>query len=179
MPHRGPWDKLASERTLHTPHFDVYRDQVRRPDGSIGHYDWVAAPDQVRVVALAGDSILLIDQYHYLAGQALQLPGGSLERGEESLVAARRELQQETGFSDGTWTNHGSVRPLPGLTTAQVHLWSVRNITEGPASPESAERDLRVVRLTVQSAEQAALDGKVECAASAALILRVTAGIKG
>lgn len=178
MRHRGPWDKIASELTLTTPHFKVYRDQVKRPDGNAGQYDWIAVPDQVRVAAFVGDAILLVDQYHYLIGQTLQLPGGNLEDHEDGQNAARRELQQETGFTGGAWTSHGSISPLPGLTPARVHLWSVRDLTQGLASPESSERDLSVVRLAVQAAKDAVLNGKVQCAASAALILRAAAKLQ-
>jgi ADP-ribose pyrophosphatase len=175
MQHKGPWDKIASEPILTTQHFRVYRDRVKRPDGVIGQYDWVAAPDQVRVAALVGDSLLLVDQYHYLVGQTLQLPGGNLEGRESSEDAARRELQQETGYSGGDWISHGFVSPLPALTPARVHLWSVRNLTRTTASPEPSESDLRIVELAIQAAKEAVLAGRVQCAASASLIQQVLA----
>jgi ADP-ribose pyrophosphatase len=178
MPHRGPWQELASEVVLSTPHFDVHRDRVERPDGSPGQYDWISAPDQVRVAALVADTILLIDQHHYLIGRTLQLPGGSLEGEEGSEVAARRELQQETGFHGGVWAGAGTVSPLPGLAPTRVHLWSARDLTPGTATPEPSERDLRVVRMTLAEARDAVLAGRVQCAASALLIVRVAAGFQ-
>src|SRR4051812_27025427 len=105
--HDGPWTRLATRIVYATPRMRVHRDQVKRPDGNAGHYDWVEIPDQVRVAALVDDRLLLVDQHHYLVGRTLQLPGGNVDQQEDAYHAARRELAEETGYSGGTWTNHG------------------------------------------------------------------------
>jgi 8-oxo-dGTP pyrophosphatase MutT (NUDIX family) len=169
----GRWDRRATRVVCTTSHFRVHRDDVVRPDGNADHYDWVEMPDQVRIAAIVGNSLLLVNQDHYLIGGTLQLPGGGVEKGEDRQEAAQRELRQETGFHGGAWTSHGSVCPLPSLTPSLVHLWSARDLTPGDAKPESAERDIRVLRLQLPIAVQAVLDGKVGCAASAALILLI------
>src|SRR5262245_59791281 len=174
MQQRGPWERIASELVFESEHFTAYRDQVRRPDGKVGSYDWVSVPDQVRVAALFGNSLLLVDQYHYLIGPTLQLPGGSLEEGELSEEAARRELQQETGYAGGVWTSHGRLSPIPGLTPSRVHIWSAQDLAAGPTMPDSSERDLRTLLVPLDSARRAVLAGRVLCAASAALILLLT-----
>lgn len=84
------------------PHFQVRRDEVTGPDGRRGGYDWVQAPDQVRVAALVEGQLLLVEQYHYLAGALWQLPGGSVDPDDDALTAARRELAEETGYHGGT-----------------------------------------------------------------------------
>jgi 8-oxo-dGTP pyrophosphatase MutT (NUDIX family) len=170
---RGPWEQRDSRVVCTTSHFRVHRDDVVRPDGKPGHYDWIAMPDQVRVAAIVGGNLLLTNQHHYLIGSTLQLPGGGVEKGENSQEAAQRELRQETGFHGGAWTRHGFVCPLPSLTPSVVHLWSVCDPTPGDAEPESAERDLQILRVQLPMAVQAVLDGEVGCAASAALILLI------
>ena len=104
----------------------------------------------------------------------LQLPGGSKEGDESSEAAGRRELAQETGYTGGEWISQGVVYPLPGLTPAKVHLWLVRGAEEGRSHPESSERDLRYLTLPLHAARTAVFAGKVQCAASAALILRIS-----
>jgi len=149
----------------------VHRDEVVRPDGQIGSYDWVDVPDQVRVAAFLGTDLVLIDQHHYLVGRTLQLPGGNVEQHEDAHTAAQRELWQETGCHGGSWASHGELVPLPGLSPSKVHLWSASDLTPGNAEPEPSEADLRVVRVSLADAHVAVLDGRVGCAASAALIL--------
>ncbi|WP_375155061.1 NUDIX domain-containing protein [Micromonospora sp. 4G55] len=174
---RGPWTTTRSRIAHSTPRFNVHQDEVTRPDGTLGEYDWIETSDQVRVAALVDEHILLVEQYHYLIGRTLQLPGGNVEHDETSEDAAKRELEQETGYRDGKWTNHGRLCPLPGLSPAYIHLWVVRHASAGTPKPESAERDLRVVRLPIGDALRAAYDNKISCAASAALVFAVASAL--
>jgi 8-oxo-dGTP pyrophosphatase MutT (NUDIX family) len=168
-----PWTTEKTTLVHETPYVRVYQDQVIRPDGKPGRYDWVSAPDQVRVAAVVDGELLLIEQWHYLVGSMLQLPGGLVDADEESEAAARRELREETGYRDGVWTSRGYVHPLPGLTPVRIHLWQVQAPAAGTPSPEPSEHDLRVRHLPVAEAVRAVRDGAVRCAASAALILAV------
>ncbi|MEU1813530.1 NUDIX hydrolase [Micromonospora aurantiaca (nom. illeg.)] len=169
-PH-GPWIRRGGELRHATARFLVHRDRVTRPDGADGTYDWVDTADLVRVAAIDAGTILLIRQHHYLVGETWQCPGGAIDDGESSLQAARRELAEETGYHHGTWTPVGVWHPLPGLTPAKVHLWQAHNLTAGPAHPEPGEADLSVLRVGLADAVEAVHQGRVGCAASAALIL--------
>jgi 8-oxo-dGTP pyrophosphatase MutT (NUDIX family) len=153
----------------------VVRDEVTTPGGQRGAYEWVAAPDLVRIAIVVDGSVLLISQYHYLAGSMLQLPGGGLKAGESSIEAARQEVAEETGFTGGTWSSYGALHPLPGLTNARVHLVAATDLTPGSASPEESEADLRVIWLPLGDAVCAIGDGRLRCAASAALVQMVAA----
>jgi len=171
MSHEAPWTQHETTVVCVTEHLRIHRDMVTRPDGHLGHYDWLETADQVRVAALVGDEILLIDQHHYLIGRTLQLPGGNVDRSENDRQAAERELRQETGYRGGSWTRRGAVHPVPALSRARVHLWYAEHLDAGRASPEPTERDLRVVRLPLPEAVRATQDGRITCAASTALIL--------
>jgi ADP-ribose pyrophosphatase len=178
MPDAGPWKKRTNQVVYATPRLSVYRDEVVRPDGKADQYDWVEVPDQVRVAALVGNGLLVIDQHHYLSGRMLQLPGGSIDPNEDDHQAARRELLQETGYRGGVWSSHGHLFPLPGVSPVKVHLWSARGLIAGPPKRDSAEADLRVVRLSLAEAVQAVRGGGMKCAASAFLIL-IMVGVGG
>jgi ADP-ribose pyrophosphatase len=171
-----PWVRHHSDVVFDTSRLQVQRDQVTRPDGTAGVYEWVAAADLVRVAAIVDSHVLLVDQYHYLlSGWMLQLPGGSIDPGEDGLAAARRELAEETGYQGGGWTSYGQTYPLPGLTPTTVHLWMAENLDPGQATPEGSEADLHVRHLQLGKAVEAVADGRIGCAVSAALILAVAA----
>lgn len=175
MAHRDPWTRTQTMVDYVAPHLRVHRDQVIGPDGHTRGYDWVETSDQVRVAAVVDNRLLLIEQHHYLTGRSLQLPGGGVDGPESDQEAARRELREETGYRDGTWSPLGYLYPLPGLSPVRVHLWRASDLSAGAADPEPGEEDLRLVRLHLRDAVRAVRDGSIRCAASATLVLNVAA----
>lgn len=172
---RGPWTCHGRVPLCATPRLNAYRDEVTLPHGERGTYEWVQVPDQVRVAAFVSGGLLVIEQYHYLTGQMWQLPGGAVDPADGgSRTAAQRELAEETGYLAGRWSDKGSLYALPGLTPARVHLWSTIDPTPSDAAPEPAEADLEVLHITLDEALLAVRDGRLRCAASAALVMMLS-----
>lgn len=71
-------------------------------------YWFVARPRKhgVKCVITRGDEVLLV-RHTYGDRRAWDLPGGSIKRGEEPLVAARRETLEEVGLSISEWVPLG------------------------------------------------------------------------
>lgn len=173
---RGPWVQHVSVTGWAGARLTVKRDEVTTPGGTAGAYEWVAAPDLVRVAIVVDDAVLMIRQYHYLAGEMLQCPGGGVDPGEDPLAAAQREVAEETGYTGGFWIAYGAPYPLPGLTPARVHLYTAQDTVPGPAHLEPGEADARPEWLPLSGAVDAVRTGRLGCAASAALVLAIAAG---
>jgi ADP-ribose pyrophosphatase len=95
-------------------------------------------------VVLAVDSkqrVLLVRQYRLPAQAYLwELPAGKLDRGENPLQAARRELKEETGFRARKWRKLASYYASPGFVAEKMNLFLATELEGGEATPMEDER---------------------------------------
>ena len=106
-----PWVTLARHEVLdRRPWMRVWSEAVQLPDGRVVEdFSTIELPDYVVVVALTSDSRVVVER-NYKHGPrrvCLNQPAGYLERDEEPLAAARRELLEETGYAAEEWVSLG------------------------------------------------------------------------
>jgi NTP pyrophosphohydrolases including oxidative damage repair enzymes len=112
---------------------DVRVDMVTVPNGNITLREVVEHPGGVCVVALdKDDCVYMVRQYRFPLGEhLLELPAGKLEKGEEPLSAAQRELSEETGLSAEKWESLGFLYTSPGFSTERLYLYLATELTRG------------------------------------------------
>jgi ADP-ribose pyrophosphatase len=85
-------------------------------------------------------SIVLVRQYRPAIGRELwEVPAGKLERGEDPLACATRELIEETGYRCRTMQKLWSFFTAPGFCNERLHLFVAVDPTPGVAAPEATE----------------------------------------
>jgi ADP-ribose pyrophosphatase len=107
----------------------------------------VEHPGAVAIVGIDRDGMLTLvrQRREAVRTKLLELPAGTLEQGEEPLACARRELEEETGLTGGTWREVTAFYTTPGFCRERMHLFFAEDLDRGEASPESDE-DLELVR---------------------------------
>ena len=83
----------------------VTLDQAELPNGKLAAREVVEHPGGVAVLALEEDNTTyLVKQFRYPIQQLLlELPAGKLDGPEDHLLAAKRELSEETGLEAEEW----------------------------------------------------------------------------
>jgi len=148
---------------------------VERADGSRHTRDIAGHPGAVAIVALDGDGrVPLVRQWRLPAGRdLLEIPAGGLDvhdgRTEDPQLAARRELEEETGLRAGAWRKLGSFYSAPGFTEELMHLFLATDLAaaaaDGRLGPD-ADEALILEWLPWQEAVAASEDGRIADAKS-------------
>lgn len=135
---------VTSKIAYRGPAFWVTTDQVVEPSGVRTRRDIVHHSGSV-VILVADDSrpepkILLERQYRHAAQQYLwELPAGRKEQGEDELVAAKRELLEETGYSATKWKRILRFFASPGFLAEPMSVFLAQGLSKGKAQPEADE----------------------------------------
>lgn len=136
---------LHSTELLRGGFLHAFRDQVRLPDGSTSQREYVVHPGAVMVLPLLDDpvqglQVVLERQYRYPVRQTLiECPAGKLDPGESPLACARRELQEETGYTARQWARVGVLHPVVSYSTEVIEIWFARELSPGPRKLDAGE----------------------------------------
>ncbi len=137
--------------------------QAQLADGQTVQREIVVTRGAVVIVPLTADNeVRLVKQFRSgVEDWMLELPAGTLEKGEDPALAAPRELLEETGDQAATWHKLGGFYSAPGILTEYLNLYLATDLTPGP---NQLEFDEHIEVLTVPWAEAIALigQGKIE-----------------
>ena len=100
-------------------------DSVTLPNGFKTTREIVEHPGAVAIIPLLPDNrILLTKQYRRAANRKMiEIPAGTLERGESPTSCAKRELAEETGYAPRKIRRLFSCFVAPGYSTEKIHFF--------------------------------------------------------
>ena len=75
------------------------------------------------------DRIILVRQHRYPHGYVLEIPAGTLEKGESPKACALREIQEETGYKTKRMTHLVTYYPSIGYNTEAIHCFVASGLT--------------------------------------------------
>ena len=134
------WEIRDSRTAYENPWIRVREDQVVRPDGADGMYGVVELRQPaVFVVALTDDDeVVLVTLDRHTTGPSVEVPAGGTD-GEDPLLAAQRELLEESGFKASRWEHVGSMKALNGVCEAPEHVFLARGLSQAGATGHHEE----------------------------------------
>lgn len=114
------WPTLETKNILKAHVFRYFTVKRQSPESQkIGEFDIVQCSNWVNVIAITADQkIVLIKQYrHGTDSFTTEIPGGAINHLEDDLVAAKRELEEETGYTSKKWVFLGKLDVNPAFMT--------------------------------------------------------------
>jgi len=132
---------LNYEYTYRGKVIDVRRDNVEISTGQKSVREVVEHSGGVVIAAQkAPDTVLMVKQFRYpIKKTVLELPAGKLEKGEEPFPAAKRELEEETGYRAENWKKLGYINTTPGFCNETLYLYYASDLEFVGEHPDDGE----------------------------------------
>ncbi len=132
---------ISSRRAYRLGRFEVREVRWQRPGERPLHFPLVRSPSFACVVPLTDDRrVVLVENRHPVPGlHLLELPGGRIEPGESPRAAARRELEEETGWRARKLERLGRYHPTPHWGTYEGHFFLGEALVPGVLHPDPGE----------------------------------------
>ncbi|MGR9542745.1 NUDIX hydrolase [Priestia megaterium] len=146
---------LSSEKLFGGRVIDLYLEEVELPNGKTSTREVVKHPGAVAVIALTSDhKMVMVKQYRRPMDRILvEIPAGKLEKGEEPIVTAKRELEEETGYTTDSLSHIISFYTSPGFADELVHLYLAEGLKVMTTKAELDEDEfVEVMEVTVDEA---------------------------
>ena len=124
--------KLSSEMKFDGKLIKVTYD-IADVNGKEAWREVVHHPGASAVVAIDEDNRIIMEkQFRYaLNDYLLEIPAGKLDAGEDPLVCAKRELEEETGIIASEWISLGTIATSPGFCNEVIHLYVAKGLSKG------------------------------------------------
>lgn len=165
--------KINREAVLDGVLLKAYRDTVQLPDGGTSVREWIDHPGASAIVPLFKDgTTLLLRQFRYATGREfLEVPAGKLDfAGEAPVDVARRELEEETGYTAENFTHLGKTYPCIGYSNEVIHIFLARDLAKTEMNTETDEF-VEPVQLPFEEVVRRARAGEIEDAKSVVSIM--------
>jgi ADP-ribose pyrophosphatase len=119
----------------------VTRDRIKLPDGSETQREFIRHPGAVVILPLLPDGRVLLErQFRYPNDRVfIEFPAGKIDPGEESLACAKRELEEETGYTAKEWNFVCTIHNAIAYSDEHLDIFLARDLTQGEARLDEGE----------------------------------------
>lgn len=171
----GGWKRLSKRVVYDNPWIQVSHEEVSRPNGSEGIYGVVHFKTRATGIVTLDDegNTWLVKQSRYACDAVTyEIPEGGAPLGEDPLLAAKRELKEETGLVAEYWKHIQTLQTSNSVTDEMAYLYLARGLSQGEQSLDETE-DIELMKVPFSQAIEMVLDGTIVDSMSVAALLRV------
>lgn len=167
---------LSSETVYKGAILNLRRDRVTVVDGSTSYREIIEHTGGVTVAAVTHDKKMVLVRQFRKAAEAviMEAPAGKLEKGEDPMEAAARELKEETGYTAESLEFVTSFYSSIGYSEELLHLYYAKGLTEGEMDLDDSEA-IDVVIEDLGVLKQMVLSGDIKDGKTIAAILIASA----
>ncbi|MCB2179665.1 NUDIX hydrolase [bacterium] len=141
----------------------LWLERVKYPDGREVSLEVIHHPGAVTILPVDADGqVWFVRQYrHPVGGMFLELPAGTLEKGEAPEETAAREIREEIGMAAGQIIKLGSFYMAPGYSDEFMHVYLATHLTPAPLAQDEGEF-IEVEKYPLETVYKMLTDGTIQ-----------------
>lgn len=163
------WKTLHSTAVIQTPWFTLRKEECELPNGDvIPDYYVMERSDVVGIVALTPKKEIVLNmQYKHGIGKVItEIPAGAVDAGEDPLAAARRELEEETGYIAKKMHHLSSMIISPTSQPDYFHLYLALDVEPTGKKLQDPQEEIINYTIPVDAIHSAIIDGTIDSVGS-------------
>ena len=120
-------------------------------------------PNWVNIIAITKEGLFVLEeQYrHGIQQVCFELPAGEVEREEDPMQAARRELAEETGYTGGEWIPYGTYAPNASGCDNVCYSFIAKGVEKTVSPKREPTEDIIIHLVTEEKIKEMLLDGRI------------------
>lgn len=134
------WKKISSKLFSENPYWSYYIDEYEIDEHFKGEYHYVHTKGSTMIIPMLEDKFILVEQYRYLNQKtSIEFPCGSIEKHLDEISNAKKELEEETGFTTKNLVKIGFFSPYNGVADEYCSVFFTNQLEPCETKPDKTE----------------------------------------